>query len=129
MPAARRRLTEELGLSAPLSFGFRSRYRGELDGGMVENELVYVYFGPLKTPPQPERAEVSDVAFATPEDIRRRIAREPQAFTYWLRHYFKNHFVDIARLSKQASRKAIPSAAKAARSKSGPGTTGILYSS
>ncbi len=45
--AARRRLTEELGIGAPLTFGFFSRYRADLDGGMQENEFVYVYFGPL----------------------------------------------------------------------------------
>ena len=121
MPAARRRLTEELGLSAPLSFGFRSRYRAELDGGMAENELVYVYFGPLKTLPQPEPAEVADVAFAAPEEIRLRIAREPDAFAYWLKHYFGNHFAEIARLAKQASRTAMPAAVKMPRGRNGPG--------
>jgi isopentenyl-diphosphate delta-isomerase len=126
MPAARRRLTEELGLSAPLSFGFRSRYRAELDGGMAENELVYVYFGPLKALPQPDPAEVSDVEFAAPEEIRRRIARDPDAFVYWLRHYFKNHFPAIARLAKQAARTAIPASVKAPRSKGGPGAAVTL---
>lgn len=125
-PAARRRLTEELGVSAPLSFGFRSRYRAELDGGMAENELVYVYFGPLKTLPQPDPAEVSDVEFATPEEIRRRIAREPDAFVYWLKHYFHNHFAEIVRLSKQAARQATPTVAKAPRSKNGSGAIVIL---
>ena len=119
--AARRRLTEELGVSAPLLFGFRSRYRAELDDGMAENELVYVYFGPLKMLPQPDPAEVSDVELSAPEDIRRRIAREPDAFAYWLKHYFKNHFADIARLTMVAARTAAPAAAKAPRSKNGPG--------
>ena len=124
--AARRRLTEELGISSPLSPAFRSRYRAPLDGGMTENELVYVYFGPLQAAPQPEPAEVSHVEFVAPDEIRRRIAREPERFTYWLRHYFKNHFAEIARLSKGASRHAIPSAAKAARSKSGAGAAVVL---
>ena len=121
MPAARRRLMEELGVSAPLSFGFRARYQAKLDGGMIENELVYAYFGPLKMQPQPEPAEVSDVAFASPDEIRRRITREPDAFAYWLKHYFKHHFADIARLTKLAAQTAAPAAAKATRSKNGPG--------
>jgi isopentenyl-diphosphate delta-isomerase len=126
LAAARRRLNEELGISSPLSPAFRSRYRAPLDGGMTENELVYVYFGPLKRPPQPDPAEVADVEFLTPDEIRRRIAREPARFTYWLRHYFKDHFPEIARLSKRAARNAIPSPAKALRSKSGPGATVAL---
>ena len=44
--------TEELGITAPLTFGFYSRYRAELDGGMQENEFVYVYFGPLTAQPE-----------------------------------------------------------------------------
>ena len=103
LTAARRRLTRSSASRAPLSFGFLSRYRADLDGGMQENEFVYVYFGPLTaTPTRP--AEVAEVEFASPDEIRRRIAREPDAFTYWLRHYFKNHFADIARLCRRAAR-------------------------
>ena len=115
-----------MALSAPLSFGFRSRYQAKLGGGMAENELVYVYFGPLTVPPQPDPAEVSDVEFVAPEEISRRIAREPEAFTYWLRHYFKNHFADIAQLAKQAARTAIPASAKTSRGKNGSGAAATL---
>ena len=108
LAAARRRLTEELGIQAPLTFGFFSRYRADLDGGMQENEYVYVYFGPLIEQPKPDPAEVSDVEFASPKAIARRIAREPGKFVYWLQHYFKNHGPQIARLARQASRTATP---------------------
>ena len=77
LAAARRRLTEELGIEAPLTFGFFSRYRAELDGGMQENEFVYVYFGPLIAQPNPDPAEVSEVEFASADEIARRIARQP----------------------------------------------------
>jgi isopentenyl-diphosphate Delta-isomerase len=126
LPAARRRLKEELGLSAPLSFGFRSRYEAKLGGGMTENELVFVYFGPLQAMPQADPAEVSEVEFASPEEIGRRVAREPEALAYWLRHYFQNHFADIVRLSMQAARGAVPSVPKGARSKSGFGPAILL---
>jgi isopentenyl-diphosphate delta-isomerase len=106
--AARRRLTEELGIAAPLTFGFYSRYRTDLDRGMQENEFVYVYFGPLTAQPNPDPAEVSDVELASAEEIARRIARQPDGFVYWLQHYFKNHGQQIARLAKQASRTAAP---------------------
>lgn len=97
--AARRRLTEELGVEAPLTFGFFSRYRAGLDGGMTENEFVYVYFGPLTAPPAPAASEVADIEFARPDEVRRRIAREPETFTYWLRHYFEHHYAEIACLA------------------------------
>jgi isopentenyl-diphosphate delta-isomerase len=106
LAAARRRLAEELGIAAPLSFGFYSRYRADLDGGMQENEFAYVYFGPLTATPDPDPAEVGGVDFANPDDLRRRIARDPGAFTYWLRHYIECHSADIARLAKRAARAA-----------------------
>jgi isopentenyl-diphosphate delta-isomerase len=113
--AARRRLTEELGINAPLTFGFFSRYRADLDGGMQENEFVYVYFGPLTAEPKPEPAEVSEVELATPDDIARRIARQPDGYVYWLRHYFKQHGPEIARLAKRTARLAKPMAASRSR--------------
>jgi isopentenyl-diphosphate delta-isomerase len=97
--AARRRLTEELGLSSPLSFGFFSRYRAQLDGGMQENEFVYVFFGPLTGKPDPDPAEVAEVEFVAAEEARRRIARRPGDYAYWLKHYFEKHYADIARLT------------------------------
>ena len=106
--AARRRLTEELGITAPLTFGFYSRYRADLDRGMQENEFVYVYFGPLTAQPNPDPAEVSDVEFASSEEITRRIGHQPDGFVYWLRHYFQNHGPQIARLARRASRTAAP---------------------
>jgi isopentenyl-diphosphate delta-isomerase len=103
LAAARRRLTEELGITAPLAFGFFSRYRAALDGGMSENEFVYVYFGPLTGTVNPDPAEVSEVEFASADEIRQRIARGPGDFTYWLKHYFENHYSDIARFAKRAA--------------------------
>ena len=108
LSAARRRLTEELGIHAPLTFGFFSRYRANLDGGMQENEFVYVYFGPLVEQPHPDPAEVSDIEFESPERIAKHIAREPGKFVYWLRHYFENHGPQIARFAEQAASGATP---------------------
>src|SRR5215472_14677205 len=51
LAAARRRLGEELGVDAALRFGFFARYHADLDHGMHENELVYVYFGHLTGEP------------------------------------------------------------------------------
>jgi isopentenyl-diphosphate Delta-isomerase len=106
--AARRRLSEELGITSALTFGFFARYRAALDAGMHENEFVYVYFGPLIAQPKPDPAEVSDVEFASADEIARRIARQPEGFVYWLRHYFENHGPQIARLAKRAARDASP---------------------
>ena len=102
--AARRRLGEELGVTSALSFGFFARYQAALGNGMHENEFVYVYFGRLKCSPRPDPAEIADIAHLSFDDIGRRIARDPHAFTFWFKHYFRNHGAEIARLTEQASR-------------------------
>jgi len=102
--AARRRLKEELGVVSPLSFGFFSRYRADLDRGMRENEFVYVYFGALQSPVEPDPVEVAKVDFLSVRDIGRRIKRDPDTFTVWFKHYFENHSAEIARLSGAAGR-------------------------
>jgi isopentenyl-diphosphate Delta-isomerase len=95
--AAARRLNEELGVASPLSLGFHARYQGDLGNGMRENEFVYVYFGPLVAPLRPTPSEISRIDHLSIGETARRIAREPAAFTYWLKHYFQNHAGDIAR--------------------------------
>jgi isopentenyl-diphosphate delta-isomerase len=101
--AAHRRLKEELGVVSPLSFGFFSRYRADLDRGMQENELVYVYFGMLQSEIEPDPAEVAKVEFMSVRDIGRRIKSDPDSFAVWFKHYFKNHGAEIARLSSKVS--------------------------
>src|SRR5262249_15972254 len=71
---------------------------------MHENEFVYVYFGRLKSAPRPDPAEIADIAHLSLDDIGRRIARDPHAFTFWFKHYVRNHGAEIARLTEQASR-------------------------
>jgi isopentenyl-diphosphate Delta-isomerase len=101
--AAQRRLGEELGVQSDLSFGFFARYQTELDNGMHENELVYVYFGRLSGEPRPNPDEIAELAFLSCDDITRRIKREPDSFAFWFKHYFQNHGAEIARLAKRAS--------------------------
>jgi isopentenyl-diphosphate delta-isomerase len=98
--AAHRRLGEELGITSALTFGFFARYRAALDHGMHENEFVYVYFGPIEAPAQPNPREVSDITFVSVDELARRMEREPAAFTAWLRHYLKHHAAEIAKASR-----------------------------
>jgi isopentenyl-diphosphate delta-isomerase len=100
--AAQRRLNEELGLASALTFGFFARYRAALDGGMHENEFVYVYFGPLEAEPKPDPAEISAIDLLTVEEVRRRIGRHPNSFAAWLKHYFRHHAREIATFADAA---------------------------
>lgn len=89
--AARRRLVEELGATASLRFAFRARYRTELANGLVENEIVYVYFGiaPERFAPNPD--EVATIDALPLNELQADITRRPRRYAYWLRHYLANH--------------------------------------
>jgi len=103
LTAARRRLNEELGVRDPLTFGFFARYRADLDHGMQENEFVYVYFGRLRSVPKPDPAEIAKVELLSLREIERRIRARPGTFTYWMKHYLRQHRAEIARCAKEVA--------------------------
>jgi isopentenyl-diphosphate delta-isomerase len=104
LEAAHRRLGEELGATASLRYAFRARYCTGLPNGLVENELVYVYFGRPKSGFELNPAEVSEVAWSTLAALQRDISRRPRRYAYWLRFYMKNHYAAIQRAVKAVRR-------------------------
>jgi isopentenyl-diphosphate Delta-isomerase len=98
LTAARRRLGEEIGASADLTFGFRARYETALDHGLTENELVYVYAGRFdgKLALNPE--EVSETELMPLADLVKDATKRPERYAYWLRHYLAQHATDLEQL-------------------------------
>ncbi|MCC6776788.1 MAG: isopentenyl-diphosphate Delta-isomerase [Hyphomicrobiales bacterium] len=108
LAAAHRRLREELGIDSDLSFAFFARYRSALDHGMHENELVYVYFGRLESPLDPDPAEVAATDLSSCAEITRRIEQRPSDFAVWFQHYFRKHGDEIAVWAERAARPSRP---------------------
>jgi len=87
--AATRRIVEELGASFVLSPRNRIIYRTSVGNGLVEHEDVRIFRGEanselrLKTNP----AEVSATRWATVDEIRAEMRRNPRNFAPWLRIY------------------------------------------
>jgi isopentenyl-diphosphate delta-isomerase len=106
LDAAHRRMSEELGASTPLRYGFRARYCTALPNGLTENEIVYVYFGVEPPVLTLNPAEVSSVARMSLAELHADISRRPRQYAYWLRYYFKNHFVAIRGEAEKARRLA-----------------------
>jgi isopentenyl-diphosphate Delta-isomerase len=96
LPAAHRRLGEELGMSARLGFAFQARYETKLDHGLIENELVYVYLGRVGSGPVPNPLEVSETKLMTLADLAQDAEARPEAYAYWLRHYLRRHLDELA---------------------------------
>lgn len=106
LAAARRRLAEELGATAPLRYAFRARYCTALPNGLTENELVYVFFGPAPQQLMPNPDEVASVAWMTLPELKRDVVRRPKRYAYWLRFYLKNHYAAIQRGVSAATKRA-----------------------
>ncbi len=100
LPAAHRRLGEELGMTARLQAGFRARYTTSLDHGLTENELVHVYVGRAEGVMALNPEEVSETRFMSLADLIADTGRQPEAYAYWLRHYLKRHADVLETLSR-----------------------------
>lgn len=84
--AARRRVSEELGIPCgPLrvhgAFWYRAR---DDESGLTEHEYDVVLVGHIEHPPDPEPAEVADVALRDPVAVRAACDAEPERYTPWL---------------------------------------------
>lgn len=89
--AAIRRLGEELGVAVRLQPSFLARYRAEVGGGMVENELVHVFFGRAPEAIRADPDEISETAFLSWDELDRIAASRPDTLAPWLRHYLAHH--------------------------------------
>lgn len=80
----------------PLQFGFCTAYRGELGNGMIENEMVTIFFGRVTAAVSPDPAEISQVRMMDLPKVADDVQNYPTHYAYWLRHYFSNHRGEIA---------------------------------
>lgn len=85
LQAARRRVTEELGVSPELTFLFRFEYQVEFLNLGAEHELCSVYATKTDAPVTVNINEVSDWKFVQPDDLDRELADNPQHYSPWLK--------------------------------------------
>ncbi len=85
--AARRRLVEEIGVSAELNLLFEFSYSAAFEDVGSENELCKVYAGciPIETRVVPDADEVEDLDWVTIEELESRLQQQPQQFTPWMK--------------------------------------------
>jgi isopentenyl-diphosphate Delta-isomerase len=106
--AAARRLTEEMGFACDLSPAFRTLYRAELPGAMVEHEVDQVLIGMFDGTPSPDPLEVDEYLWLPLDELRRRIAAAPADYTVWLKlllanDYFSSPPLPLKRSSSSAN--------------------------
>ena len=82
--AARRRLTEELGIEAVSLAELGSfLYRAAFSNGLTEHELDHVLLGRYNGPVQPDPAEIDQVRWIDLMYLQRDMRTHPQLYTPW----------------------------------------------
>ena len=83
--AVRRRLRQELGVEAGrVAVAIPDfAYRAVMEDGTVEHELCPVLVAELAGEPSPDPDEVDDVAWASWDDLRERVATDPRSLSPW----------------------------------------------
>ncbi len=83
--AAKRRLQEEMGLTAELTFKQTFIYRSEFENSLIEHELDHIYTGMTDELPTINSEEVADYAWMDLEEIKSLLKKEPGRFTTWFK--------------------------------------------
>lgn len=96
--AAARRLHEELGIRADMTFLGKISYAVRFDNGMAENEVVSVFGARHAGAIAPNPDEVEEVAWVRMPDLLNDVGRNPHLYTYWFRVYLADH-LPLLRLS------------------------------
>ena len=89
------RLTHEMGFSCPLEHLFTFHYRVELDNGLIENEIDWVYLGQFDGDPNPNPNEVADWMWVDMDYLVNDIEVNPNRFTYWFRYIMQVYKYEV----------------------------------
>ncbi len=86
MPLAiRRRLEQELGLSARLGFLYKFEYNAQFGDAGTEHELCWVYAGTTPAQPVINTSEIAAWRWITPSDLDAELNATPELFTPWFK--------------------------------------------
>jgi isopentenyl-diphosphate delta-isomerase len=83
--AVQRRLQEEMGIECETKFAYKFLYRAELDRGLIEHELDYVFTGICDDKPVINAHEVADWKFISLAEIRKDLVKNQEAYTFWFK--------------------------------------------
>jgi len=82
---AQRKLKQEMGMEVPLNFSHKFIYKAYLDNDLIEHEFDHVFIGISDEKPIVNEQEAEDWKFASLDNIRSEMTRNPEAFTSWFK--------------------------------------------
>ena len=83
--ATQRRLEEELGVTADLTFTHRFQYQAQYDSVGAEHELCSVYVGRIYRDPNPNPSEVADWRWISASALDQWLSERPETLTPWFK--------------------------------------------
>ncbi|HYE53838.1 MAG TPA: isopentenyl-diphosphate Delta-isomerase [Chitinophagaceae bacterium] len=83
LPAANRRLREEMGFNTPIVKIFDFVYKATFANGLTEYEYDHVFLGVYSGDISPDPAEVQDYCHKSLNEIREDMADNPDMYTAW----------------------------------------------
>lgn len=93
--AATRRLYEELGFEASLTFLKTVKYDVMLDNNMREKELTHVFHGVYGKTFIPNPDEIMEIRWIDPHELRQDMQTNSENYAAWFLHYVQNHFEEL----------------------------------
>lgn len=87
--ATARRLKEEIGLSALMTYLYKFQYQARFSHLGSENELCYVYIGKTDQPPTANENEIEDWKYISFDDLNSTLNNNPHEFTPWFKMEWK----------------------------------------
>jgi len=83
LPAAKRRLKEEMGIEVELQPAFQFKYLAKFENGLTEHEYDHVFFGEFEGKPWPDPDEVSDWKWVSWKELEFDLQVHPENYTGW----------------------------------------------
>lgn len=93
--AAIRRLGEELGITADLTFLFKMTYKYAFDNGLTEHEVDNVFVGYTDSLPIINKDEVNDYKYIPMDELKIHMELHPDQYTPWFRIIMGEYYTNI----------------------------------
>lgn len=100
--AAIRRLGEELGITADLTFLFKMTYKYAFDNGLTEHEIDNVFVGYTDSLPIINKDEVNDYQYISLEELKINMELQPEKYTPWFRIIMSEYYTIINEYAKKS---------------------------
>ena len=86
--ATSRRLMEEMGMKCAIDEAFSFIYKADVGQGLIEHEFDHVFIGHSDELPTINPDEVASWQYASMDDLKFDIAKDPEKYTVWFRIAF-----------------------------------------